>query len=86
MTNTIEFFVKVNDGYNMCIIYKNGPRNTYIKGCGGMEMIITMSNGWKITTNDLWYDRFYKELDPNVLIGTVSLNVNHEISDESFIY
>ena len=86
MASTIEFFVKMNGGYNKCIIYKNGPRNTLMKGCCGMEMIITMSNGWKIATNDLWYDKFYTELDPNVLIGTVSLNYNKEISDESFIY
>ena len=86
MNNTIVFFVKVDNGYHKCIIYKNGPRNSFMKGCGGSEMIITISNGWKIKTNDLWYERFYTELDPNVLIGSVSLNNNNEITDESFIY
>jgi hypothetical protein len=49
-------------------------------------MIITMSNGWKIVTNDLWYDKFYNEPEPNSLIGTVNINANSEIPDESFIY
>ena len=84
--NTIKFFVKVDNGYHECIIFKNGPRNNFMKGCGGSEMIITMSNGWKIKTNDLWYDRFYNEIAPNVLMGSVSLNYNNEITDESFIY
>ena len=86
MTNVFEFFVKVDGGYHKCFIFKNGRRNNMFKGCGGSEMIITMSNGWKIITNDLWYDKFYNELDPNSLIGTGSLNYNNEIADESFIY
>ena len=86
MTSTIEFFVKMNGGYNKCIIYKNGPRNTLMKGCCGMEMIITMSNGWKIATNDLWYDKIHNEIATDALTGKVSVNSNNEITDESYMY
>jgi hypothetical protein len=84
--NAIAFFVKVGDVYHKCFIFRNGPRYQSIKGCGGMEMIITMSNGWKIKTNDLWYDKIHNEIEPDSIIGTVSVNSNNEITDESYIY
>ena len=84
--NAIEFFVKVGDIYHKCFIFRNGPRYQFIKGCGGMEMIITMSNGWKIKTNDLWYDKIHNEIATDALIGKVSVNSNNEITDESYMY
>ena len=83
----MEFFVKVDGGYHKCFIFKNGRRNNVFKGCGGTEMIITMSNGWKIVTNDLWYeDITYLDLPINALTGIVEVNVNDEPVDETYIY
>ena len=83
---SIIFYVKNDNNYHECTIFPNGPRIPGTLGCDGIILLITMTNGWKIKTNDLWYERFYTELDPNVLIGSVSLNNNNEITDESFIY
>ncbi len=82
----IEFFVKVGENYCNCFIFREHQRYSFIKGCDGMEMIITMSNGWTIKTNDLWYEKTYKNIQIDSLIGTVSLNTDHKITNESYIY
>ena len=84
--NIIEFFVKVGENYCNCFIFCEHQRYPHIKGCGGMEMVITISNGRTIKTNDLWYGKTYSDIRIDSIIGTVSLNTDNKITDESYIY
>ena len=83
MDNVIEFMSKGRH----CVIYKNHRRFEYLLGCSGNLLIIKLSDGRKIRTNDLWYeDITYLDLPINALTGIVEVNVNDEPVDETYIY
>ena len=78
MDNVIEFMSKGRH----CVIYKNHRRFEYLLGCSGNLLIIKLSDGRKIKTNDLWYIENNKNF---ILTGEVSI-YNNEIADEVYIY
>ena len=81
------FYKKFDYLYRECIIYKDNQRYPMIKGCGVITLLVTLSDGRKIRTNDLWYeDITYLDLPINALTGIVEVNVNDEPVDETYIY
>jgi hypothetical protein len=85
--------------FTKCKIYKNGPRyNTNLRGCDGNLIIIKLSDGRFIKTNDLWYEldgpfneTSFKTISINDLIGEVIPIDYKEVDklfnvDEEYIY
>ena len=82
----LTFYVKNDNNYHECAIFTNGQRISGTLGCDGIILLVTMTNGWKIKTNDLWYMcHNIIDLPINAKIASVSVS-NNEIVDESFIY
>ena len=82
----IVFYKKIDFMYLECLIYKKKQRYPVIKGCGGISLIVTLSDGRKIRTNDLWYEDSYIKLPLNSLTGIVEVNTNDDPVDETYIY
>ena len=83
----LVFYAKTTEcnNYHECFVSRSGPRSGLMKGCGGAELLITITNGLKIKTNDLWYINYNVKLPENSIIGTVSIYCN-EIVDETIMY
>ena len=83
---SVIFYVKNDNNYHECTIFPNGPRIPGTLGCDGIILLLTMTNGWKIKTNDLWYTcHNIIDLPIDAKIASVSVS-NNEIVDESFIF
>ena len=68
-------------------IYTNGPRyKTTLRGFCGSKIVVTLSNGKKIRTNDLWSEmEWIKDVPKYEITGTCEFNENETV-DETYIY
>ena len=60
-------------GYVQCKIYSSLRYNTFLRGCAGNIMIIKISPGCIIKTNDLWIinESWTKTLPVNTVMGEI---------------
>ena len=79
---TFISFTCNQNSLNTCFVYTDGPRYDQFKGCAGNLLIITLSDGRIIVTNDLWYETYVPGCN---LSGTVR-TYNNEIVSESYVY
>jgi hypothetical protein len=98
MNTFIAFYVKsgkpilheneINEiGYTEYRIYTNGPRyKTNLRGFCGNKIVVTLSNGKKIRTNDLWSTpKWLKDVPEHEITGTCEFNETVKV-DETYIY
>ena len=82
--NRIVFYQKTSDIWREWSIFTDGPKNPW-RGCCGNIMMISLSNGKQIMTNDLWHTNYVEVLPDNALLGDVSI-YTQGVPDETYIY
>jgi hypothetical protein len=82
----IKFYQKTKDSiWREWIIFTDGPK-TSLRGCYGNILLVQLSDGRKIKTNDLWHSNYFSILPKNSLSGEISIYTQGVDVDETYIY